>query len=315
MIDSSLISIIIPIFNVEKYLPRCLDSVINQTYSNIEIILVDDGSTDSSGEICDEYALKDSRITVIHKENGGVSSARNMGLAKAVGEWVLFVDADDFLPDDALDYYVRVVNDEDVDMVLGSYIECNDTGEIIYSNNEPFENKLSMLDCLKLFYSTNKDEFQGYIWNRLMKLSIIRDKSIQFNESIHFKEDGLFAVQYMVNCNLPCFISSKVVYHYYIHDNSSMRVYNSTISSKYLTNLDARILCLKSIESNYDDTELINKAKYSILLFYHQVLYRIRDSRKTNWRLRFSLFFKVLKAVGLSFSFHHDGLKFFRNVC
>lgn len=315
MMCSSLISIIIPIYNVEKYLPKCLDSVISQTYTNIEIILVNDGSTDSSGSICDDYALKDSRIIVVHKENGGVSSARNMGLAKAEGEWVLFVDADDILPDDALEYYARIVKDEDVGMVLGGYIECKETGEIILSNNKSFEKKLSMLDCLKLFYSTNKEEFQGYVCNRLMKLSIIRENRIKFNESIHFKEDGLFAVQYMVNCSLPCFISSKVVYHYYMHENSAVHNYNSSISNKYLTNLDARILCLKSIEQYYDDIELINKAKYSILLFYHQVLFKIRDSRKSYWRLRFSLFFKVIKAVGLSYLFHHDGLKLIRYVC
>ena len=126
-----LVSIIVPVYNVEKYLCKCLNSIINQTYKDLEIILVDDGSKDTSGQICDEYASKDNRIHVIHKENGGVSSARNKGLAIATGEWVLFADSDDILPNDALSYYAEVVNTYEVDMVLGSYVECNEDGKII----------------------------------------------------------------------------------------------------------------------------------------------------------------------------------------
>lgn len=97
-----LISVIVPVYNVENYLCKCVDSIINQTYNNLEIILVDDGSTDGSASICDEYVLKDSRVKVIHKENGGVSSARNIGIAEASGEYICFVDSDDWLE---LDYF------------------------------------------------------------------------------------------------------------------------------------------------------------------------------------------------------------------
>ena len=97
-----LISVIVPVYNVEKYLNKCIDSIINQTYKNLEIILVDDGSQDSSGKICDEYTKKDNRIKVIHKENGGVSSARNIGLNNATGEWIAFIDADDWVDEEYL---------------------------------------------------------------------------------------------------------------------------------------------------------------------------------------------------------------------
>ena len=103
----SLISIIIPVYNVEKYLRRCVDSVLGQTYDKLEIILVDDGSTDNSGRICDEYREKDQRIIVIHKENGGLSEARNFGIEKSSGEYISFVDSDDWIPEDsvAIMYY------------------------------------------------------------------------------------------------------------------------------------------------------------------------------------------------------------------
>lgn len=293
-----LISIIIPVYNVEKYLHKCLDSIINQTYQNIEIILVDDGSTDSSGAICDEYAEKDNRIRVIHKENRGVSSARNRGLAIAMGEWVLFFDADDILPNDVLDYYTNVVNTNDVDMVLGSYVEYNDEGNIIKSDQKHFEKMISMQDCLRLFYKPDTSLFQGYVWNRLMKRSIILDNNLRFNERIYFKEDGLFAVQYMLNCSRPCLYSSKIVYNYYIHDNSSMRIYNSNFSHKYLTNLDARLLCLGSIEKKYNDEYLIHLAKHSVLHFYYQILDKMHVENIHNLKLRVSLLYKVGSGLG-----------------
>lgn len=294
-----LVSIIIPVYNVEKYLPKCIDSILNQTYQNIEIVLVNDGSNDSSRQICDEYAVIDSRILVIHKDNGGVSSARNRGLDIATGEWVLFVDADDILPNDALDYYAEVVSKNDVDMVLGSYVKCNEVGKIIKSNQKQFQKQLSMLDCLKLFYKS--DIFQGYVWNRLMKLSIIKENHLRYNESIYFKEDGLFAVQYMVCCSRPCYYSSKVVYHYFIHESSSMKIYNSIFSYKYLTNLDARILCLKSIEKKYKNASLIFLAKYSVLHFYHNIKIRMRENNIHNLKLRYSLLHKVGSGVGWLF--------------
>ena len=293
-----LVSIIVPVYNVEKYLCKCLNSIINQTYKDLEIILVDDGSKDTSGQICDEYASKDNRIHVIHKENGGVSSARNKGLAIATGEWVLFADSDDILPNDALSYYAEVVNTYEVDMVLGSYVECNEDGKIIKSDQKYFQKQLSMLDCLKLFYKSDTTLFQGYIWNRLIKLSIIQENNLKYNESIYFKEDGLFAVQYMVCCSLPCYYSSKVVYNYYIHNNSCVNEYNSNFSYKYITNLDARILCVKSIEKKVIDSYLIHLAKYSVFCFYHQVLSRMQEAKINNFKLSLNLFYKVISCLG-----------------
>lgn len=127
----SLISIIVPIYNVEKYLCECIESLINQTYTNLEIILVDDGSTDSSSAICDEYALKDERIVVIHNQNGGVSRARNAGLDIMTGEYVLLADSDDLYEVDAVECLYNNIRQFDADMSAGSLIQITETGEKI----------------------------------------------------------------------------------------------------------------------------------------------------------------------------------------
>ena len=111
MMDSlKMVSVIIPIYNVENFVEKCIESILFQTIQNLEIILVDDGSSDGSGDICDVYAKKDARIKVIHKKNGGVSSARNMGISNATGEYICFVDGDDFVADDYIEYLLRLTS-------------------------------------------------------------------------------------------------------------------------------------------------------------------------------------------------------------
>lgn len=119
------VSIIVPVYQVEQYLKNCVDSILNQSYSNLEIILVDDGSPDHSGHICDEYAKKDERVKVIHKENGGLSDARNAGIEIATGEYLMFVDSDDFLSSGAIQTLVEVLEEQNADMAVGS-IQCVD---------------------------------------------------------------------------------------------------------------------------------------------------------------------------------------------
>lgn len=296
-----LISLIIPVYNVEKYLKKCLDSIINQTFTDFEIILVDDGSKDKSGAICDECATKDNRILVIHKDNGGVSSARNLGITKASGEWILFVDADDVVPQGTLLYYANSIATNDIDMILGSYATYDENDNIKKYNTKQFEKTISMLECLKLFYHSDTKLFQGYIWNRPMKRSIIMDNHLLFNESIYFKEDGLFAVQYMLCCTKECLYSSRIVYNYYQHENSSMHLYNSKVSNKYLTNLDARILCLESIKQKYHDKNLINKAKYSVLAFYYQIKSRISKTEYNTLKFKTKLLYRLIKSIGITY--------------
>lgn len=115
---NGVISIIVPIYNVEEYLPSCLDSILGQSYHDLDILLIDDGSTDESGKICDQYAIADSRVRVFHVLNGGVSAARNLGMCHAKGEWITFVDADDLIPEDTFAKYVHTAESENVDVVM-----------------------------------------------------------------------------------------------------------------------------------------------------------------------------------------------------
>ena len=117
--EEAMISVIIPVYNVYAYLIECIDSVINQTYMNLEIIMIDDGSNDGSSELCDKIAFKDDRIMVIHKENGGLSDARNVGISKANGEFLFFLDSDDILDKNAIKCMVDFCDDNDVDIVIG----------------------------------------------------------------------------------------------------------------------------------------------------------------------------------------------------
>lgn len=166
-----LISIIVPVYNVEKYLEECVDSIINQTYKNLEIILVDDGSTDNSGKICDEYKEKDNRIVVIHKKNGGLSSARNEGMKYAKGAYLQFVDSDDYMDNDMVEMLYNMIITESADISMCShYILKNGNiysdatnGKYVFSNEEALEELL--LDRTIRFYA----------WNKLFRKELFED--------------------------------------------------------------------------------------------------------------------------------------------
>ena len=182
-----LISIIVPVYNTEKYLHRCIDSILIQTFTDFELLLIDDGSKDRSGEICDEYAKNDSRVRVFHKENGGVSSARNLGLDNAKGEWISFVDADDYLNDDSLSILSQNL---DVDLIIASYEE--------YYEGTVKNNQCGLLDVKISSRSDKKHFFFQYmhtgilkcIWGKLYHKRII--KAIRFDTNMRFGEDTLF---------------------------------------------------------------------------------------------------------------------------
>lgn len=203
------VSVIIPIYNRQKYLARCFDSIINQTESDLEIILVDDGSTDGSGTICDDYAKKDKRFRVLHKKNGGVSSARNSAIDMMSGSYCCFVDSDDYI---SKNYISLLLNN------LKSY--CCDISVCGLSKTENDKNsdKVIILDCreaqLSLF--NEADGIKGYIGGKLFKTDIIKKNNIKFDEEQTLAEDLLFLFDYLLCCkseNTVC-VSDNMLYYY-----------------------------------------------------------------------------------------------------
>ncbi len=212
-----LISIIVPVYNVENYLSKCIDSLILQTYKNIEIILIDDGSIDGSGKICDDYAKKDDRINVIHIKNSGVSNARNKGMELCRGEYITFCDSDDYLDSDAYENVINIFKNFDVDIVkfqnikeLGKY--KNYSKNSLYGVIDYSKNKNIILDLFLKFH-----EF-GPIWSSVFKREKIR--GLKFDSNYKYGEDYLFYIQCIFNTN-SMYIMEKYYYHYIINPNSS----------------------------------------------------------------------------------------------
>lgn len=205
------VSIIVPVYKAEKYLNRCVDSILAQTFTDWECFLVDDGSPDHSGRICDEYAARDARIQAIHKENGGVSSARNVALEKIAGKWLTFVDSDDSLYPNALQKWVEVAEQNNLDLIQCHY------------NREYQEGQISMEET-EVLSATQYAELEKWItsvWGTLFKASIIIDHNIRFDENVRLGEDQLFLFNHMQYCKRIKLIGD-VLYFYRDNDQSAV---------------------------------------------------------------------------------------------
>ena len=211
-----LISIIIPIYNVEKYLNKCVQSVIEQTYKNLEIILVDDGSPDNCPKICDEWANKDKRIKVIHKQNGGVSSARNEGLKNITGEYVVFIDPDDYVSKDFLYNLISVANNDLVDMVISGFTIVDDKGnQKLISKEKITEVSMDNIDC---FMDLIMDRFFDTPCNKLYKSKLIKST---FREGLPLGEDRIFNLDYFKEINNKVIINNSTGYFYVSNPTSA----------------------------------------------------------------------------------------------
>ena len=213
---SSLISIIIPVYNVEQYLPKCLDSILAQTYKNLEIILVNDGSQDNSGKICDDYAKKDTRIKVIHQKNGGVAAARNMGLSIANGEWIGFLDSDDWIEQDMFEYLLNLTLKYDADVAqCGIFFEDNiNIKEIQYPKKEYFAPY-----GIEKFTNSDMQLIINSVCNKLYRADIIRD--IRYDTNYPIGEDLLFNIEVMLKINGIVFGILRKYHYIYYKDSTS----------------------------------------------------------------------------------------------
>lgn len=217
-----LMSVIVPIYKVEPYLTRCLESILMQTYSNWECLLIDDGSPDFSGKICDEYKLRDSRFRVFHVENGGVSRARNIGIENARGKFVTFIDSDDFIDLNFLkDLLAPCIEDNDIDFVHAGCLNYYSDGAI--SSNQKYDNYIGV-DKTYIFKI-----FRGLVFSKLFNLEKINRNSIKFDTSMKYGEDMVFTIDYLIHSAKYALVDT-VGYYYVQREGSAM---NSTITYNY----------------------------------------------------------------------------------
>ena len=214
-----LVSIILPIYNAEKYLERCLESIITQTYANIEIILINDGSTDNSINIIKEYAIKDSRIIIIDKENEGVSVARNIGILKARGKYICFVDADDYIEKSMIEKMKCCIDKENVDLVRINYYNIMTNGKKIKGNIEKYANRIFKKDEIKseLIEGIISGEFPAFVYLLMIKRGKI---NAMFPKDISYMEDTIFCIDLFLNCNSIYFLD-ETLYYYNLNEGSA----------------------------------------------------------------------------------------------
>ena len=207
------ISIIVPVYNVEKYLRRCVDSILAQTFTDFELILVDDGSKDNSGAVCAEYAEKNSRVIVIHKENGGVSSARNAGLERANGTYIMFCDSDDFVTQSWTQKLYQLISKDEVDLAVCRYRKVS-SGDMSHSYEPIMPPSCTIMQRCQCFDIWRMGIMQS-VWNKIFKRSIICENHIRFDQSLSHAEDTLFVFEYLQKMHGKIGVIENCEYFYF----------------------------------------------------------------------------------------------------
>lgn len=230
------VSIIVPVYKVEQYLPKCIESIIHQTYKNIEILLIDDGSPDTCPKICDEYAKQDKRIQVFHRENSGVSSARNFGLEKATGDWVCFIDSDDYVCLNYVEHFMEVAKRTDAKIICASYLEIEE-GQDEDNILEIGQDKISVLNKEEALYLLLCDKLRSYPWNKIFARELWDD--IKWNEDYKVYEDCMTLYLLFSKCD-EIAISRKKTYRYLQRSSSVLHQQSPDIFLKLFDVLDAQ---------------------------------------------------------------------------
>lgn len=283
--NNSLITVITPCYNVEQYLPNCIDSILAQTYKNLEIWLVDDGSPDHCGEICDEYAARDKRIKVIHKENGGLSDARNVAIDRAHGEWITFIDSDDYVTNDYIETLYKLATKYDCEVAVGSFITYKENKKPDLKGNRYQEEKYAPLKAVEQMFYQNK--FDTSAWAKLYHRRLF-ESGVRYPKGLLY-EDLATTYLLMLESNGVAF-TNKVIYFYLFRNSSIEGEYNprKIMSGLTITKLmDAHYDLIKPIENAYRCRKLS--------LFYHLIIPMPKDAdgreavteyiRKNRWKV------------------------------
>lgn len=249
------LTIVIPVYNAEKYLERCILSLLNQNAKDYELILIDDGSRDNSGKICDRYAEKYNNIRVIHKENGGVSSARNLGIDEAKGEYITFIDADDFVSSNYFATVFNYINNYKTDWFLFNLYRQKPSGNFFAQKLPLDDGDYDDPDCL-IYYSVAYYSFVNGSYTKIHKTSIIKENNLRFNENIKLCEDNIFALDYIASiknftiCDAPMYFyainegsaTQKRKLQYFADDDFLFFKYENLINTKNREELSLDLL-------------------------------------------------------------------------
>ncbi|MBR1803014.1 MAG: glycosyltransferase family 2 protein [Clostridia bacterium] len=265
------ITVIIPVYNVESYLKECIESVMAQTFQNLEIILIDDGSTDNSGKICNEYEKKDQRIKVFHQENKGLSGARNTGLRNATGKYIMFIDSDDKFENNACEVMYREIEKTDADYIIGNYINMDDDGtkweKPVFFLEKYQEMKLSIKDYEKSFYLMNSS-----VWNKIFRKSFLDQLGVEFEERIP-AEDAVFTTYCFIKSNRVFYIPT-VIYQYRQRYTNSI---SNNCSKKYFDGINK---AYRMIYENFRDNNELEYYRYFYAKSMNYMMYKFIDSTK-----------------------------------
>lgn len=230
--EDKLITVVVPVYNMGKYLSKAVGSLLNQSYQNYEIILVDDGSTDDGSELCDEYAVKYEKIIrTVHKANGGLSSARNRGIEEAKGSYIIFPDPDDWVDENYLGSLVKQQN-YGIDLeICGNYIVSSKSQTIQNSGAKEniFDAKEAILHLLA------QKEFCGFAWNKLYHMDIIKKYNLRFDEELGMAQDLHFAFRYILNCNKVSY--NPEPHYYYVQHEAGVTNINHPLTARKISGL------------------------------------------------------------------------------
>ncbi len=266
MDETALISVVVPVYNVASYLPKCIDSIINQTYSNLEIILVDDGSSDNSGFICDEYAKRDGRIIVIHKQNGGLSDARNAGIAACTGDYIAFVDSDDYIDHRMYEVLYNFAIQEKLDVAMcGSVDDVN--GRLIYPQSFSPYVLSSKTEIINDLFVNKWGGACIAVWNKLFKREVVKNIKFEYGKTY----EDVFYILHWIN-NTVRFGRLSNPFYYYVQRVGSItnqKIFKSSIVDV----VDAYKRNLNIIIHKYPKSILAGK--YRLYWSYKNALSRI----------------------------------------
>ena len=271
------VSIIVPIYNIESYLVQCIQSLIKQTYKKIEIILVDDESTDNSGKICDIYANRDNRIRVIHKANGGVSSSREAGISAATGEYIMFADGDDWIDMNTVECCMRnIYEDDSIDCVMFSYIKEFPKSSVpvhIMDKSIKFSPEEAEDKVYRRLFGLSKEELKhpermdniGVCWGKMYKAEVAKKGRYFDNRIVGSAEDALFNMYALYKCGKVVYID-KCFYHYRKINTSFTNAYRKDLEKKWgvLFKTMSSIIDEKKLPAKYKDA-LSNRIALSII--------------------------------------------------